>query len=147
MLDKKTKKALEFFRPEDESGLLIPYFDRGVSAGFPSPALDFMEEKIDLNKSLSENPLATFFIKVEGHSMIDAGIHDKDVLVVDRSLQPENDKIAVCFLDGGFTVKRLKIDKDGLWLMPENSSYAPIKVSDENQFLIWGIVTYVIKKV
>jgi len=147
MLDKKPKKVLEFFRPEDESGLLIPYFDRGVSAGFPSPALDFMEEKIDLNKALSDNPLATFFIKVEGHSMIDAGINDKDVLVVDRSLLPENDKIAVCFLDGGFTVKRLKIDKDGLWLMPENSSYAPIKVSDENQFLIWGIVTYVIKKV
>ena len=147
MLDKKTKKALNFFRPENESGLLIPYFDQGVSAGFPSPALDFMEEKIDLNKALSENALATFFIKVEGHSMIDAGINDKDVLVVDRSLEPENNKIAVCFIEGGFTVKRIRLETDGLWLMPENSNYAPIKVTDENQFMIWGIVTYVIKKI
>jgi len=138
---------LEFFRPEDESRLLIPYFDQGVSAGFPSPASDFMENKIDLNTSLSKNPLATFFIKVEGHSMTDAGINDKDVLVVDRSLEPENNKIAVCFIEGGFTVKRLKLEKDGLWLMPENSNYAPMKVTDENSFVIWGIVTYVIKEV
>lgn len=147
MLDKKPKRALEFFRPENQSDLLIPYFDQGVSAGFPSPALDFMESKIDLNKSLSENPLATFFIKVEGHSMIDAGINDKDVLVVDRSLEPENNKIAICFIEGGFTVKRIKVEKDGLWLMPENSNYTPIKVTEENQFMIWGIVTYVIKKI
>lgn len=147
MLDKNLTKALTFFKPEAESGLLIPYFDHGVSAGFPSPALDFIENKIDLNKSLSENPLATFFIKVEGHSMVDAGINDKDVLVVDRSLEPENNKIAVCFIEGGFTVKRLKLEKDGLWLLPENSNYTPIKVTDENQFVIWGIVTYVIKKI
>lgn len=146
MLNKNPKKALTFFRPEDQSDLAIPYFDQGVSAGFPSPALDFMETKIDLNKELSENPLATFFIKVEGHSMIDAGINDKDVLVVDRSLEPADHKIAVCFIEGGFTVKRLKVEKDGLWLLPENSNYNPIKVTDENQFVIWGIVTYVIKK-
>ena len=146
MLDKNPKKALTFFTPEDQSPLKIPFFDHGVSAGFPSPALDFMETKIDLNKELSENPLATFFIKVEGHSMIDAGINDKDVLVVDRSLEPTDQKIAVCFIEGGFTVKRLKLQKDGLWLLPENSNYTPIKVTEENQFVIWGIVTYVIKK-
>jgi len=145
MLD-KNKKTLTFFKPEDQSSLAIPYFDQGVSAGFPSPALDFMENKIDLNKALSENPLATFFIKVEGHSMIDAGINDKDVLVVDRSLEPENNKIAVCFIEGGFTVKRLKLKEDGLWLLPENSNYTPIKVTEENSFVIWGMVTYVIKK-
>lgn len=146
MLDKNSKKVLTFFRPEDQSNLKIPYFDQGVSAGFPSPALDFMETKIDLNKELSENPLATFFIKVEGHSMIDAGINDRDVLVVDRSLEPTDNKIAVCFIEGGFTVKRLKLQKDGLWLLPENSNYTPIKVTEENSFVIWGIVTYVIKK-
>jgi DNA polymerase V len=78
--------------------------------------------------------------------MIDAGINDKDVLVVDRSLEPQNNKIAICFIDGEFTVKRMQVEKDCLFLMPENSNYAPIKVTEENQLIIWGIVTYVIKK-
>jgi len=77
---------------------------------------------------------------------MDAGIHDKDVLVVDRSLEPQNNKIAVRFIDGEFTVKRIQLEKDCLYLMPENASYTPIKVTDENQLIIWGIVTYVIKK-
>ena len=105
-----------------------------------------MESNIDLNKALSENPLATFYIKVKGNSMIDAGINDKDVLVVDRSLEPKNNKIAICFIDGEFTVKRIKITKEGVLLMPENKDFEPIKVTDENQLIIWGIVTYVIKK-
>jgi DNA polymerase V len=138
-------KPLTFFKPDFESDLRIPYIDFGVSAGFPSPALDFMEKSIDLNKALSENPLATFYIKVDGHSMVDAGINDKDVLVVDRSLEPQNNKIAVCFIDGEFTVKRIRLQKDGLWLLPENKKYTPIQVNEETQFLIWGIVTYVIK--
>lgn len=83
---KKVPK-LTFFRPDFESGMRIPFIKEGVSAGFPSPAADFMESNIDLNKALSENPLATFYIKVKGNSMIDAGINDKDVLVVDRSLE------------------------------------------------------------
>lgn len=141
------KNKLIFFKPELESEIRIPYFDDGVSAGFPSPALDFMENRIDLNTALSENPLATFYIKVEGHSMIDAGINDKDVLVVDKSLEPQNNKIAICYIDGAFTVKRIKLKKDGLWLMPENAKYTPIKVTDENSFLIWGMVTYVIRAV
>lgn len=140
----KNKKLL-FYQPDYESELRIPYINEGVSAGFPSPAADFMETNIDLNKELSENPLATFYIKVKGNSMIDAGINDKDVLVVDRSLEPKNNKIAICFIDGEFTVKRIKTEEDCLFLMPENKSYSPIKVTEENQFLIWGIVTYVIK--
>jgi len=140
------KNKLRLFKPDLESNIRIPYIDHGVSAGFPSPALDFMETSIDLNTALSENPLATFYIKVEGKSMINAGIDDQDVMVVDRSLEPKDNKIAVCFIDGEFTVKRLKIKKDGLWLLPENSNYEPIKVAAEDQFLIWGIVTYVIKK-
>lgn len=138
---------LTFLKPDFESELRIPYIDFGVSAGFPSPAMDFMEIAIDLNKALSENPLATFYIKVDGNSMIDAGINDKDVLVVDRSLEPQNNKIAVCFIDGEFTVKRIQLKKNELWLMPENPKYNPIKINEENQLIVWGIVTYVIKKV
>lgn len=143
----KKEQKLNFFRPEFESEIQIPYINEGVSAGFPSPAADFMETNIDLNKELSENPLATFYIKVKGNSMIDAGINDKDVLVVDRSLEPQNNKIAICCIDGEFTVKRIQVEKDCLYLMPENPSYEPIKVTEENQLIIWGMVTYVIKKV
>jgi DNA polymerase V len=137
---------LTFFLPDYESELKIPFIKEGVSAGFPSPAADFMETNIDLNKELSENQLATFYIKVKGNSMIDAGINDKDVLVVDRSLEPQNNKIAICFIDGEFTVKRILVEKECLYLMPENPNYSPIKVTEENQLVIWGIVTYVIKK-
>jgi DNA polymerase V len=142
----KKEQKLTFFKPDYESELRIPFIPDGVSAGFPSPAADFMENNIDLNKELSENPLATFYIKVKGNSMIDAGIEDKDVLIVDRSIEPQNNKIAICFVDGEFTVKRIKLEKDCLYLMPENSNYNPIKVTEENEFIIWGIVTYVIKK-
>jgi DNA polymerase V len=142
----KTQK-LTFFLPDFESELKIPFIPDGVSAGFPSPAADFMETNIDLNAALSENPLATFYIRVNGNSMIDAGINDKDVLVVDRSLEPQNNKIAICCIDGEFTVKRIQVETDCLYLMPENSNYQPIKVTEENELIIWGIVTYVIKKV
>ncbi|PKW28693.1 LexA family protein [Flavobacterium lindanitolerans] len=147
-LDRKHKaQKLTFFKPDLQSELKIPYVSQGVSAGFPSPALDFLETTIDLNKALIEDPETTFYIKAEGHSMIDAGINDKDILVVDRSLEPADKKIAICFIDGEFTVKRLKLEKDGLYLMPENQAYKPIKISEENNFMIWGIVTYVIKKI
>lgn len=143
---KHIKQKLTFFTPDFESEIKIPYINQGVSAGFPSPALDFLETAIDLNKELIENKKTTFYIKVEGHSMIDAGINDKDILIVDRTLEPSDKKIAVCFIDGEFTVKRLKLEKYSLYLMPENQSYEPIKISEENNFMIWGIVTYVIKK-
>ncbi len=142
-----TDPKLTFFRPDTESDTSIPYIKEGVSAGFPSPAADFSENSIDLNKELSKNPLATFYIRVKGNSMINAGIQDKDILVVDRSLEATNNKIAICFIDGEFTVKRIKLDTNGLYLMPENENYKPIKVSEENQFMIWGIVTYIIKSV
>ena len=141
------EQKLTFFRPDFDSEVTIPFIPDGVSAGFPSPAADFLENNIDLNKELSDNPLATFYIKVKGNSMIDAGINDKDVLVVDRSLEPQNNKIAICYIDGEFTVKRILLEKDCLYLMPENENYAPIKVTDENELIIWGIVTYVIKKI
>jgi len=140
-----TDKKLTFFSPETNSESQIPYIKEGVSAGFPSPAADFNENTIDLNKELAKNPLATFYIKVKGNSMMEAGIHDKDILVVDRSLEPRDHKIAVCLVDGEFTVKRIKLEEDYLLLMPENQEFQPIKVTENNQLIIWGIVTYVIK--
>ena len=141
----KRNEKLEFFRPNLESEIRIPLIQDVVSAGFPSPAADFLETFIDLNKELCKNPLATFYVKVKGSSMIDAGIHDKDLLIVDRSLEPRNNKIAICFIDGEFTVKRIHLENESLFLMPENSNYKPIKITEESQLIIWGIVTYVIK--
>jgi len=141
----KKDPTLSFFRPDFESDIRIPYIKEGVSAGFPSPATDFTENNIDLNKELCKNPLSTFYIKVKGNSMINAGINDKDILIVDKSLEPKNNKIAVCFIDGEFTVKRINVEKECVYLMPENENYQPIKVTDENELVIWGIVTYVIK--
>ena len=122
-----------------------PFVDTGIRAGFPSPADDFSYESIDLNKELIRHREATFFARVKGDSMQDAGLNDGDLLVIDRSLEPQNGKIAVCFIDGEFTVKRIKIDNGTVWLLPANPAYEPIKVTAENQFVIWGIVTHVIK--
>lgn len=138
---------LTFFTPEISNSPGALFFDTGISAGFPSPAEDFKQQRISLDKELIKNKEATFFARVSGQSMIGAGLDDSDLLVIDRSLEPQHDKIAVCFLDGEFTVKRLKVKHDGIWLQPENPEYEPIKITKENDFVIWGIVTNVIKKV
>lgn len=140
-------KSLTFYTPESVNNLESILLDTGISAGFPSPAEDFKEERISLDKELVKNKEATFYARVNGQSMIGAGLDDNDLLVIDRSLEPTHNKIAVCFLDGEFTVKRLKIDKQGLWLQPENPDYPIIKITNDNDFIIWGIVTNVIKKV
>jgi len=123
----------------------MPLSTNGISAGFPSPAEDHLEDIIDLNQHLIKNKEATFFGRAEGDSMIGAGIGNGDLLVIDKSLRPKNQNIAVCYLDGGFTVKRIKIEKDTIWLVAENEKYQPIKVTSENDFVIWGIVTHCIK--
>ena len=123
----------------------MPLSTNGISAGFPSPAEDHPEDVIDLNKHLIKNKEATFFGRAEGDSMIRAGIGNGDLLVIDKSLRPKNQNIAVCFLDGEFNVKRIKIEKDTIWLVAENVKYQPIKVTSENEFVIWGIVTHCIK--
>jgi DNA polymerase V len=143
----QVNKKITIHVPDYKSNTTIAFISDEVSAGFPSPATDFMENSIDLNKELSNNPLATFYIKVKGNSMVDAGINDKDVLVVDRSLEPQHNKIAICFIDGEFTVKRIKLKNNTLQLAPENKNYEPIYITDQNQLIIWGIVTYVIKKI
>ena len=132
---------LQFYLPDYSSKLELPFFDVGISAGFPSPADDFIELTIDLNHLLVRNKDTTFFAKVKGHSMKNIGIYDGDLLIIDKSLEPQNNKIAVCQIDGEFTVKRIKIEKDIVWLIAENDDYAPIKVTPENDFMIWGIVT------
>ena len=143
-----SKQPLTFFIPKPSGNSFgAIYFDTGISAGFPSPADDFKQERLSLDSELIKNKEATFFARVSGQSMIDAGLNDNDLLVIDRSLSPTHNRIAVCFLDGEFTVKRLKVVSDEVWLQPENKRYKPIKVTPENDFIIWGIVTNVIKKV
>lgn len=139
--------SLQFFVPNENDDLEIPLIQSGISAGFPSPAEDFKETRISLDKTLVKNKDATFYARVSGKSMINAGLDDGDLLVIDRSIEPQHNKIAVCFIDGEFTVKRLKIEKDKLYLVPENNAYKAIKVTPENNLMIWGIVTYVIKAV
>jgi DNA polymerase V len=140
------KNTLDFYTPEDSNPLEIVLTQTGISAGFPSPADDFKEFKISLDKTLVKNKEATFYAKVSGQSMVGAGIDDGDLLVVDKSLEPQHNSIAVCFIDGEFTVKRLKVSGEDVYLQPENSAYDPIKITEGNDFLVWGIVTHVIKK-
>ncbi|WP_417874558.1 LexA family protein [Xanthomarina gelatinilytica] len=138
--------TITFFQADVSSELELPYVVNGISAGFPSPADDFLDINIDLNKHLIKNPSTTFYGRVRGDSMKDAGIHDGDLLIIDKSLEPTNNKIAVCFIDGEFTVKRISIEKDVVWLIAENKNYEPIKVTKDNDLVIWGIVTTVIKQ-
>lgn len=137
--------TLDIFSADTETELDLPFVDEGISAGFPSPALDFVDLSIDLNKHLIKHPSATFYGRVKGQSLKNAGIDDGDLLIIDKSLEPINGKIAVCYIDGEFTAKRIKKTKEELWLMPENEDYSPIKVEEENDLLIWGIVIHVIK--
>ncbi len=121
-----------------------------IKAGFPSPAQDYVENGIDLNRELVKNPSSTFFGRARGTSMEGAGIFDGDLLIIDKSLEPYEGAVAVCFIDGEFTLKRIHFEREGVkvvavWLQPENDSYSPIKVTEENQFIIWGIVTHSVR--
>lgn len=140
-----SSKQLEIYSAITDTELPLPVVSEGISAGFPSPALDFVDMTIDLNRHLVRNPMATFYGRVKGQSMKNVGIDDGDLLVIDKSIQPIDGKIAVCFIDGEFTLKRIKISNKEVLLIPENEEYQPIKVTEENNFLVWGIVTHVIK--
>ena len=123
----------------------MPLASSTISAGFPSPASDFIDVNIDLNKHLIKHPSATFYANVKGDSMKDEGIFDGDLLVIDKSLEPIDGKIAVCFVDGEFTVKKIKLENGECWLVPANEKYKAIKITSDNELMIWGIVTHVIK--
>ena len=119
----------------------------GIHAGFPSPATDYMTQAIDLNKELVRHPAATFYGRVVGDSMIDAGVEEGDILVIDRSLEPQDGDMAVCFVDGEFPLNRLCFTDGGLKLVPANPNYPEIEITEGVEFIMWGVVTYVIKKV
>jgi DNA polymerase V len=140
------KNKLSFFIPNTESNLEMPYISSGIKAGFPSPAADFDGSRISIDQIVVKNAVATFYAKANGSSMTGAGIDDGDILVIDKSIEPQDGKIAVCFIDGEFTVKRIKVQENSLLLLPENKLFEPIEVTQENDFIIWGIVTYVVKK-
>ena len=121
--------------------LLTPLYSHSISAGFPSPADDYIEDKLDLNELLVTNKPATFFLRVKGDSMLNAGIHHGDMIVVDRSLQPGHRSIVVAVVDGELTVKRL-ITRGGVTeLHAENAKYAPIRMQEGQELTIWGVVT------
>ena len=140
-----TTKVFDFYTPDFSTELELPYVDVGISAGFPSPADDFIELTIDLNRELIKHKDSTFFAKVKGNSMKNAGIFDGDLLIIDKSLEPQDGKIAICQIDGDFTVKRIKKENDVVWLIAESEDYKPIKVTEENELMIWGIVIHSIK--
>lgn len=140
------KKNLQIHKIDISSSLPLPYADEGVRAGFPSPAQDYLEQAIDLNKELIKHPASTFYGRVVGDSMRDEGIEEGDILIIDKSLELLDDDLAVCFIDGEFTVKRVRLEPDVAWLVPSNPNYPLIKVTKENEFIVWGIVTYTIKK-
>jgi len=132
---------------ETASNISLPFFDFGVAAGLPVYVSQAIEQRIDLNKELVINPASSFCVRVSGQSMIGAGIDDGDLLVVDRKLEAQNGKIVLAWLDGEFTVKRLKKALNRVWLQAENPAFDPIEVTDYHEFRIWGVVTGVIKKV
>lgn len=130
-----------------ESETLPKMAEEGIHAGFPSPATDYMTQAIDLNKELVRHPAATFYGRVVGDSMIDDGVEEGDILVIDKALTPVDGDMAVCFVDGEFTLKRLHISEDALSLMPANPKYPVIRITEGVDFKMWGVVTYVIKKI
>lgn len=140
---------LSFFQPAHPNPKTprrtFPLFEHKIPAGFPSPADDHMEMRLDLNEHLIQNPISTFFVRVEGDSMIGAGIHPNDILIVDLSIEPCDGHVVIALINGEFTVKRLKIGtKKQITLMPENDRYAPLVIKEGMDFNIWGVVTNVI---
>ncbi len=129
----------------EEQSMQMPFIFSPISAGFPSPALDFMDKGIDLNKILIKNISATFLGQVAGNSMMKIGISDGDYIIIDKSLTPSSNDIVVCVLDGEFTLKRIQLEKEYCLLHPENDAYKTIKVTKDNEFSIWGVVIHAIK--
>lgn len=139
---------LIFYSADLSTELDLPFATEGIRAGFPSPAQDYMTDTIDLNKELVLHPATTFYARAVGNSMTGFGISDGDLLVIDKSIEPVDGDIVVAFIDGEFTLKRIMKDENdcNLWLVPGNEDYPPIKITEENDFIVWGVLTYNIKK-
>ncbi|GAB1468276.1 translesion error-prone DNA polymerase V autoproteolytic subunit [Candidatus Cloacimonadota bacterium] len=127
--------------------LFRPLMASKISAGFPSPAQDYIEGKLDLNEHMIAHPASTFFVKVDGYSMAGAGILPNDILVVDRSLEAVHNRIVIAIVEGELTVKRLKMEANEYYLVPESEDYPTIHIAEGMDFAIWGVVTFVIHKV
>ena len=140
------KNILSIINIRNNKKIFTPLFLDSVSAGFPSPATDYMENKLDLNEHLVKHPAATFIVKANGPSMIEAGISSGDLLIVDRSINPKNNNIVIASVFGDLTVKRLNKKGSVLFLLSANNEYPSIEVKEEMECFIWGVVTYVIHK-
>jgi len=127
----------------------FPLAEGGIKAGFPSPAQDYLTDSIDFNRELVRHRETTFCARVSGNSMQDAGIYDGDIVVIDKSLEAKNDDVVAAWIDGGFTLKRFRKDDSGDfgWLIPANDEFQPIKVTADNDFIVWGVLTYSIHKI
>ena len=147
-IQKEDGVRLILYSADLSSELPLDFADGGIRAGFPSPAQDYMTESIDLNRELVRHPATTFYARAVGESMKDCGIDDGDLLVIDKAIDPQEGDIVVAYIDGEFTLKRVKFDTKGdcLWLMPANKDYTPIKVTEDNNFIVWGVLTYNIKR-
>lgn len=137
-------KLLLFVFAQHPSTLPLPLYGSRIAAGFPSPADDHLENSIDLNEYLVQRPAATFFVRVQGRSMIGAGIHHGDLLIVDRSREPKSGAIVIAVVNGELTVKRLHIDAGGIWLLPENPDFKPLKIVENMDLHIWGVVAHIV---
>ena len=136
--------TLKIYNIDMHSELELPFADEGVRAGFPSPAQDYMENSIDLNRDLVKHPESTFYARVVGDSMVEAGVNEGDILVIDKSLDVRTGDMAVCVVNGEFTVKNIELLPDRVILHPANKAYPPLIITEADQFEVWGVVTYVI---
>jgi DNA polymerase V len=145
MVDMQTR-ADKIYNPKIPGTQNQSFFDVFVPAGFPSPAADYQENKLDLNEHLIKNPPATFFVRVAGDSMKDAGIHPNDLLVVDRSVEPRDKSVVIAVINGEYTVKRLRINRGKICLQAENDNFPGFQITEDCEFEVWGVVTSVIHK-
>lgn len=140
------RNTVQIMSPETIHKTELPLLLSRVAAGFPSPADDYIDKRIDLNEHLIKNPSATFFVRACGDSMRDAGIASEDILIVDRSIDAVPNSIIIAVFNGELTVKRLKYKDNTLWLIPENPDYPPLEITEDTSFEIWGVVTYIIHR-
>jgi len=140
----RVPEIAEVYRPQQRTSYRLPlYLDR-ISAGFPSPADDYQEGKLDLNEHLIPNPLATFFLRVAGDSMVEAGIHPGDLIIVDRAIEPRDGKVVVAVVDGELTLKRLRYRGGQPQLVPDNPQYPALAIGEDTDCRIWGVVLHAI---
>ena len=144
----KDEVKLHIYSADLSMELDLPFVDSGIKAGFPSPAQDYFTESIDLNKTLIKHTETTFYARVSGDSLNDIGISDGDLVIIDKSLEATNGDYVAAYIDGEFTLKQFKLDEANhcAWLIPANKKYQPIKVTEDNDFMIWGVITSAIKR-